>query len=96
MLRSYFSCCQENTLLKNVSYLLLSLQILDRQIQQQESRIGCQYSTLGDGNCDDANNNADCDYDRGDCYERQVRKCSECECLDQFCSKCECLDPGYE
>merc|ERR1712062_898097 len=67
----------------------------DRQIQQQELQTGCLYSTLGDGNCDDANNNAGCNYDLGDCDE-DVRKCSKCKCVDQVCSICKCLDPCYE
>ena len=66
----------------------------------QESRIGCQYSTLGDGNCDDENNNAECNYDGGDCNGPQLKKslCSKCECFDHDCSQlqCECLDPCNE
>ena len=38
---------------------------------------------VGDGYCHDEANNADCDYDGGDCCGSCVVKkyCSECECL---------------
>ena len=45
------------------------------------------YSYKGDGNCDDDNNNADCDYDGGDCCEKSLGGpvkqdyCKECKCL---------------
>merc|ERR1712151_245966 len=50
---------------------------------------GCgspQYK--GDGNCDDDNNNAHCEYDGGDCCGSKVNT--------QFCKKCACLDPNYK
>ena len=41
---------------------------------------------MGDGYCDDATNNIECNYDGGDC------------CLDpvntQYCSECQCLSEG--
>ena len=40
----------------------------------------------GDGICDDDANNADCDWDGGDCCGSNVSKIS--------CEKCKCLDPN--
>jgi len=40
----------------------------------------------GDGMCDDANNNAGCAYDGGDCCGPKVVK--------KYCSECKCLDPS--
>merc|ERR1712032_498037 len=44
----------------------------------------------GDGNCDDENNNAGCDYDGGDCCVKSlggpVKK--------DYCKECKCLDPN--
>ena len=41
---------------------------------------------MGDGYCDDATNNIECNYDGGDC------------CLDpvntQYCSECQCIGGG--
>ena len=36
----------------------------------------------GDGYCDDSNNNADCDFDGGDCCLNLI--------INQFCSECRC------
>ena len=38
---------------------------------------------IGDGYCNDETNNADCNYDGGDCCGTcvNVDHCSECECL---------------
>merc|ERR1711937_541120 len=38
----------------------------------------------GDGNCDDNNNNAGCDWDGGDCCGSNVST--------KYCTKCQCLD----
>jgi len=46
---------------------------------------GCQNSGwVGDGYCDDGNNNADCNYDGGDCCGSNVNTayCSQCQCLE--------------
>ena len=46
---------------------------------------GCQNSGwVGDGYCDDGNNNADCNYDGGDCCGSNVstQYCTECQCLE--------------
>merc|ERR550532_1704215 len=50
---------------------------------------GCQDMWIGDGHCDDDNNNAGCGYDGGDC-------CGDSTEVDTaYCSICACLDPGY-
>ena len=38
---------------------------------------------IGDGFCDDKNNNKECNYDGGDC-------CGSCKVTD-FCTNCTCL-----
>ena len=53
------------------------------------------YSLLGcgspdykqDGVCDDENNNAECQYDGGDCCGDNVDT--------SVCTECQCLDPNY-
>ena len=49
-----------------------------------------QYKYKGDGNCDDDNNNADCEFDGGDCCAKSlggpVKK--------DYCKECKCLDPN--
>ena len=46
--------------------------------------VGCNQWFLGDGFCDDAYNNLDCNYDGGDCCGSNVNTlfCSECQCLE--------------
>ena len=46
---------------------------------------------LGDGYCHDVTNNAECDFDGGDCcdYEWKIKKdhCSECAChIEETCT----------
>merc|ERR1712151_13242 len=44
----------------------------------------------GDGNCDDGNNNAGCDYDGGDCCEKSLGK----KVVKTYCNQvsgCKCL-----
>ena len=41
---------------------------------------------VGDGYCDDGNNNPGCQYDSGDCCGGSVNK--------TYCSLCECLEAG--
>jgi len=51
----------------------------------------------GDGNCDDDNNNAACEYDGGDCCAKTVknkRGISTGTVIQKFCSECTCLDPN--
>ena len=45
---------------------------------------GVYHSLVGDGFCNDETNNADCQFDGGDCCGACVVKdhCSECACLD--------------
>merc|ERR1712100_196136 len=54
-----------------------------------EEAVGsCQYSSyVGDGYCDDGNNNAGCGWDDGDCCgssgkAKQYNYCNDCSCLD--------------
>ena len=39
---------------------------------------------IGDGYCDDGNNNADCEYDGGDCCGLDINTdyCDECNCFE--------------
>ena len=46
--------------------------------------VSCSYQWIGDGHCDDQNNNADCSYDAGDCCGPNV--------LTNFCTECLCLN----
>ena len=39
---------------------------------------------IGDGYCDDINNNLDCTYDGGDCCGSNVNT--------QYCTDCQCLE----
>merc|ERR1739848_657532 len=52
---------------------------------------------VGDGNCDDANNTKECQYDKGDCCGPKVKKayCKICKCLDPKYKKPACGAPGY-
>ena len=45
---------------------------------------GCNQGWIGDGYCDDVNNNLDCTYDGGDCCLDYVYEdyCDECLCLE--------------
>ena len=45
---------------------------------------GCSQVWIGDGYCDDINNNLDCTYDGGDCCGSNVNTqyCTECQCLE--------------
>ena len=49
---------------------------------------GCAFPYYqGDNYCDDENNNANCDYDGGDCCRNNVNT--------TFCTQCQCLDPAF-
>ena len=46
---------------------------------------GCAFPDwVGDGCCDDGNNNLECNYDGGDCCGSNVNTlcCTECQCLE--------------
>ena len=47
---------------------------------------------VGDGYCDDMNNNEFCDFDDRDCCGLHVNKkyCVECKCLSKFLTICKC------
>ena len=47
----------------------------------------CQDDWIGDGYCDDDNNNAACSYDGGDCCGDTI--------IMNYCTACQCLDPDY-
>ena len=56
-----------------------------------EEPVTCKMSWISDGQCDTRNNNADCDYDGGDCCE--------CTCTEERCStqlSFHCLDPEVD
>merc|ERR1712226_961078 len=44
----------------------------------------------GDGNCDDDNNNAGCDFDGGDCCAKSLGS----PVKKVYCKVCKCLDPN--
>lgn len=59
---------------------------------QGECSAECgKLAFVGDGICDDGNNNCGCDWDEGDC-------CGESGKTYQFnyCDDCACLDPDYD
>ena len=45
---------------------------------------GCSQGWIGDGYCDDINNNVGCNFDSGDCCGSNVNTqyCTECLCLE--------------
>merc|ERR1712139_24194 len=43
---------------------------------------------IGDGNCDDENNNCACGYDKGDCCGTNVKKA--------YCKECKCKAPKFK
>ena len=48
-------------------------------------KLGCEYDHwIGDGYCDDINNNMNCSYDGGDCCGPVVNTyyCTDCQCCD--------------
>ena len=47
---------------------------------------GCNQGWIGDGYCDDINNNLACTYDGGDCCGSNVNT--------QYCTECQCLEAG--
>ena len=52
------------------------------------SSTGCVYPNFkDDGSCDDVNNNANCEYDGGDCCGDNVDT--------KYCTQCQCLDPAF-
>merc|ERR1712037_829214 len=59
----------------------------------------CGNTYVGDGVCDDVNNNAGCNWDNGDCCGKKMvyKYCKACKCLDptkQTCSQ-KCGSPAW-
>merc|ERR1712159_7453 len=50
-------------------------------------------SYKGDGNCDDNNNNAGCEYDGGDCCAKSVQGG---KVQTKYCKQCKCIDPDNQ
>ena len=51
--------------------------------------VGCGFPQWqGDGYCDDVNNDADCEFDGGDCCGDDVNT--------NYCTACECLEPNEQ
>ena len=51
-------------------------------------RSGCVDEWIGDGYCDDNNNNVACNFDNGDCCSSGVIG------WDKYCIDCDCLTPA--
>ena len=47
--------------------------------------LGCNYTLIGDGFCNDETNNKACNYDGGDCCGNCINteNCIECLCHDE-------------
>lgn len=51
---------------------------------------------IGDGYCDDENNNCACGYDGGDCCDGDNKgKITKFKPNKAFCTECSCVDPEY-
>merc|ERR1712003_585393 len=50
-------------------------------------------SYVGDGNCDDNNNNEGCAYDGGDCCAKSVEGG---KVKETYCQQCACIDPANQ
>ena len=60
--------------------------LMDCQTEDGTIPTHCENPTwIGDGYCDDINNNPECSYDGGDCCGPAVNTqwCSECQCIDE-------------
>ena len=52
------------------------------------ANAGCKSpNEVGDGFCDDYNNNHKCEYDGGDCCDNDANH--------KYCTNCQCLDPNH-
>merc|ERR1712222_276571 len=47
---------------------------------------------IGDGNCDDDNNNCACGFDKGDCCGKDVKGG---KVQTAYCKQCQCKDPKH-
>ena len=58
--------------------------IIDFDLNYIFFKQGCEcLEWVGDGYCDDGNNNKECSYDGGDCCGSNINK--------RFCTACQCL-----
>merc|ERR1719237_1069383 len=56
--------------------------------KDQKCKEKCAHPDyIGDGNCDDENNNCGCDFDKGDCCGHVVKT---------YCKECKCKDPNFK
>ena len=71
-----------------ILYGIVSLALTKTTQTVTSTTSACGYPNWqGDKVCDDMNNNADCDYDGGDCCGDFVDK--------SHCRLCQCLDPTH-
>ena len=79
MVRFESNFCRSSVWLLPCKSIFKNLEILEK---------GGKSSWIGDGTCDDINNNYFCKFDGGDCCGPNVRKnyCMECKCLETTCT----------
>ena len=83
----------------SISNIESTLQKWSWSIQKKNN---CKYSVEldkikpyhGDGYCDDAFNDLNCDFDKGDCCGGKLDNCKKCECLSDKKCKPEILGDG--
>ena len=68
------------------SYHIRIIILLISLISQLENQGQTEW--IGDGFCDDINNNEVCDFDNGDCCGAKVKKqfCLNCTCISKYIS----------
>jgi len=79
-------CCQGDDAMDGWDQYCSNCQCLD------PSEGGCRPNWIGDGYCDDTNNNEECEWDGGDCCQGD----DAFDGWDQFCSECKCVDEPCE
>ena len=60
----------------------------------ERNEYSCSFGYIGDGVCDDVNNNKQCYWDAGDCCGNNVINVHTNGLLS--CIVCECLEPNLE
>ena len=71
-----------------ISFLIIiTITILSISLISQTENQG-QTEWIGDGFCDDINNNEVCNFDNGDCCGAKVKKqfCLNCTCISKYIS----------